>query len=67
MTPRERVRSPQLALRSDGAAERRPNDFVEIGRAAARRTIPSRLLSRGARGAASEAFQGKTGPADKRR
>jgi len=64
---RERARNTQTALRSGGAARRRPNDLIGGDRAASDPTIPSRCFGRGARGPAADAFQGEDGLAHKRR
>jgi hypothetical protein len=64
---RERAMNAQTALRSGGAARRRPNDSIGIDRAASDPTIWSRCLGRGAHGTASEAHQGANGPGHTRR
>ena len=64
---RERAMSRQTAPRSGEAGWRRPNDSIELDRAASDPTIGSRCLGRGAPGTASEAHQGANGPGHTRR
>ena len=64
---RERAMNAQTALRSGGAARRRPNDSNRDRSRGERANDSVAMVGQGANGAVADAVQGENGPAHERR